>query len=59
MIKMEITPKLVDDWKYQLAVMVNDLRRDDTDFGRKKADHLEGFYSVLTCLQRAAGWLEK
>jgi hypothetical protein len=56
---MDITPKLIDDWKYQLAVMVDNLRRGDSEAGRKKADHLEGFYSVLTCFQRAAGWPEK
>ena len=60
---VEITPELINKWKYELAIQVQRCERNakeaSTDYSReaaqKKVDALEGFYTVLTCLQRAAG----
>ena len=50
---MEVTPKLIDAWKWELAVQAHKCRQIETDFGTKRADFLEGFYSALTCLEIA------
>jgi hypothetical protein len=50
---------LVAAWKLELAKQVQTSRegatpdRDERGLGNKKADFLEGFYSALTCLERA------
>lgn len=59
---MEITPDLINEWKLELAKQVQSSRMIAREAGneysrneaQKKADFLEGFYSVLTCFQRAA-----
>lgn len=59
---MEITPELINAWKFELAKQVqqcqSNAREASSEYSRetaqKKADFLEGFYTVLTCFQRAA-----
>ena len=59
---MEITPDLINEWKLELAQQVQKSRQvaanahseHSRSEANMKADFLEGFYSVLTCLQRAA-----
>lgn len=51
---MELTPELIDAWKWEISVQVHKLQRADaSEMARKKADFLEGAYTVLTCLERA------
>lgn len=51
--------KLVAAWKLELAKQVERSRegatpeRDALGLGNTKADFLEGWYSALTCLERA------
>lgn len=50
---MELTPELIDTWKWELAIQAHKCRDGGTGMMLKKADFLEGAYTVLTCLQRA------
>lgn len=50
---MELTTELIDAWKWELAVQTHKSRAGGTEMGTKKADFLEGAYTVLTCLERA------
>ena len=50
---IELTPELIEAWKWELAVQVQKSRQGETEMGMKKADFLEGAYTVLTCLERA------
>jgi hypothetical protein len=50
---MEITPEMIDAWKWELSVQVRKCRDGSTPMMEKKADFLEGFYTALTCLERA------
>jgi hypothetical protein len=59
---IDITPELIDKWKHELALQVQRSKHVAAETGSEesrrsaiaKADFLEGFYSALTCLQRAA-----
>jgi hypothetical protein len=58
---MELTPELIDAWKWELAVQVQRCNKAAVDANNgltysdlvKKADILEGAYTILTCLERA------
>lgn len=50
---MELTPELIEAWKWELAVQTQKSRASGSEMGLKKADFLEGAYTVLTCLERA------
>lgn len=51
---MNITPELIDAWKWELAVQAYKCRSGNaSEDAKKKADFLEGAYTVLTCLERA------
>lgn len=50
---MELTPELIEAWKWELAVQAHKCRDGGTEMMQKKADFLEGAYTVLTCLERA------
>lgn len=50
---MELTPKLIEAWKWELSVQVHKCRDGASDMSSKKADFLEGAYTMLTCLERA------
>ena len=57
---MEITEKLIDDWKLEIAKQVQvhntslNEGRGTPELNRAKRDFLEGFYTALTCLERAS-----
>jgi hypothetical protein len=50
---VELTPELIDAWKWEIAVQAHRSRETGTELGLKKVDFLEGAYTVLTCLERA------
>lgn len=56
---------LIDAWKLELAKQVQRSREsvtrdaEERGLGNAKANYLEGFYSALTCLERAIDELAK
>lgn len=50
---MELTLELIEDWKWELAIQAQKCHNGETEMMRKKADFLEGAFTVLTCLERA------
>ena len=51
---MELTPELIEAWKWELSVQAHKCRDGGTTpMMEKKADFLEGLYTALTCLERA------
>lgn len=66
MAKIELTTELVSKWKFEIAKQAETNRQGARDAGNElsrqlnaqKAEFLEGAFTVLTCLERAASKTE-